>query len=122
MTQNQIKAAVGEAVPPGKPGSDGDCSWKDAKGQEVVYLQVKATGADYKGFRDQMQATGRMMMVTGLAEDAFFVASSGSSAALYALKAHHLLLITVDRPGNGRAENEATEKALMTLVLPRVKP
>lgn len=122
LTQDQVKAVAGEAVLAGKAGSDGDCSWKDAKGQEVVYLQVKDAGADYKSFRDQMRGTGRMVVVTGLAEDAFYIASSGSSAALYALKAHHLVLITVDRSGNGRAENEAAEKALMTQVLPRVKP
>jgi hypothetical protein len=99
---------------------DGDCTWKSLKGEDRVYLQVKDAGPDYKSFRDSMMATGKLAPVSGLAEDAFYVSSHGSSAALYAMKAHHLLLITVDGPGFDKAGNEGAEKILMTAILPRV--
>jgi hypothetical protein len=123
LTLDQIKASAGEAVMPGKPGagdSAGSCTWKNAKGGDLVYLEVKDAGADYKSFRDQMQATGKLVPVTGMAEDAFYVSGSGTSAALYSLKARHLLLITVDGAGFSKADNEGAEKVLMVKVLGRI--
>jgi hypothetical protein len=119
LTEGQVKAVLGSAVQPGQAGPN-ECTWKDAKGETRVYLSVKDAGIEYRGFRDQMQATGKMVPVTGLAEDAFYIASSGSSAALYALKAKHLILVTVDGEKASKADNEGAEKVLVTQVLPKL--
>ncbi len=123
LSDAQIKAVLGTPTLPGQPTNSPDkseCTWKDAKGETRVYLSVKDAGIEYKAFRDQMQATGKMVPVTGLAEDAFYIASSGSSAALYALKAKHLILITVDGVGASKADNEGAEKALVSELLPKL--
>lgn len=123
LTDAQIKAVLGTPTLPGQPTNSPDkaeCTWKDAKGETRVYLSVKDAGIEYKAFRDQMQATGKMVPITGLAEDAFYIASSGSSAALYALKANHLILVTVDGEKASKADNEGAEKVLVTQVLPKL--
>ena len=88
--------------------------------QRIVYLSLKDATPEYMSFRDSMQATGRLVPVTGLAEDAFYVSATGSSAALYFLKAHHLMLLTVDGVGFSKAQNEAAERGLATEILPRL--
>lgn len=115
LTPEQIKTVLGAPVQPGKPGEN-DCTWKDAGGHDRVYLSLK-DAKDWKSFRDSMQATGRMTPVTGVAEDAFFVASSGTSAAFYTLKRGHVVLLTVDGLGFTRAQNEASEKTLAPQIL-----
>jgi hypothetical protein len=119
LTDAQIKAVLGAPTLAGKPGVN-DCTWADAKGETRVYLSVKESGIEYKGFHDSMKATGKMVPVTGLAEDAFYMGSSGASAALYALKAKHLVLVTVDGVGFSRGDNEAAEKGLVLQVLPKL--
>jgi hypothetical protein len=121
LTPDQIKTLLGTPVLPGQPGAAGspDCTWPDAKGQTRVYLSLK-DATDFKDFRASMQATGRMAPVTGLAEDAFFVSSANSSTALYALKAKHLLLLTVDGVAFSKAQNQAAEKALATQILAKL--
>jgi hypothetical protein len=118
LTPNQIKTVIGAPVQPGQPGVN-DCTWHDAKGNTIVYLSLKPT-TDFHDTRAQMQATGRLTPITGLAEDAFFVASTGTSAALYALKKRRVVLLTVDAPGYTRAQNEGAEKALATQLLPKL--
>jgi hypothetical protein len=108
----------------GKPGSpsDGttDCTWLDSKGETRVYLSLKDPGIEYKSFRDSMLATGRLVPIAGLSGDAFYIASPGTSAALYALKGKHLLLITVDGVGFTKAQNESAELTLATAILPKL--
>ena len=64
--------------------------------------------------------TGKIMKGSGFADDAFFVSSAGNSAALYALKNKHLLLITVDDPSFTKAQNESAELTLATAILPKL--
>lgn len=125
LTPDQIKVVLSSPVLNGKPGAAGasgqtDCTWADAHGETRVYLQVKDATPDYHDFRNSMQATGRLVPVTGLAEDAFYISATGSSAALYFLKAHHLFLLTVDGVGFSKAQNEGAEKALATQLLPKI--
>ena len=108
----------------GKPGSpsDGttDCTWLGSKGETRVYLSLKDPGITYKSFRDSMQATGRLVPISGLSGDAFYIASPGTSAALYALKGKHLLLVTVNGVGFTKAQNESAELTLATAILPKL--
>jgi hypothetical protein len=124
LSVGQIKAVVSTPLLAGKPGAptDGttDCTWADSKGETRLYLSLKEPGIDYKSFRDAMQATGRLVPVSGLAADAFYISSSGNSAALYVLKGKHLLLVTVDGVGFTKAQNEAAERTLATDALPKL--
>ena len=71
--------------------------------------------------RAQMATTGRLTSVTGVGEDAFFVTSpAGSTAYLYALGKHHLLLLQANVPNASRQDNEASEKALANEILPKL--
>jgi hypothetical protein len=120
----QIKTVLSTPVLDGKPGapSDGttDCTWPDSKGETRLYLSLKEPGIEYKSFRDSMLATGRLVPVSGLSADAFYIASAGNSAALYVLKGKHLLLITVSGIGVTRAQNESTERTFATQILPKL--
>ena len=97
LTPTQIKTVLTTPLSEGKPGTptDGttDCTWSDPKGQTRVYLSLNDPGIHYKSFRDSMLATGRLVPIPGLADDAFFISSPGNSAALYALNSKHLLLV-----------------------------
>jgi hypothetical protein len=111
-------------VPDGKPGapSDGttDCTWPDSKGETRVYLSLKEPAIEYKSFRDSMLATGRLVPISGLSGDAFYIASPGTSAALYALKGKRLLLITVNGVDFTKAQNESAGLTLATAILPKL--
>jgi hypothetical protein len=65
-----------------------------------------------------MQRSGHLANVSGVGEDAFFVSGAvGSTAYLYAIGKHRLLLLQVNIPNASREENEAAEKALANEVL-----
>jgi hypothetical protein len=115
VTPDQIKTLIGTPVQPGKPGEN-ECTWRDAKGETRVYIALKDS-QNFHALRSTMQSTGRLVPITGVGEDAFFVSSTGSSAALYTLKKSHVLLLTVDGPAFSKADNEAAEKSLATQVL-----
>ena len=123
LTADQIKAVVNGPVNPGIPGGSKDspdCTWKDAKGEDRVYLSLK-TRDNYNVVHAQMANSGRVTAVTGVGEDAFFVTSpAGSTAYFYALGKRHLLLLQVNIPNASRQDNEAAEKALATDVLPKL--
>ena len=124
LTPLQIKTILSTPVLSGKPGtpSDGttDCTWPDSKGETRLYLSLKEPGIEYKSFRDAMQATGRLVPVSGLSADAFYISSAGNSAALYVLKGKHLLLITVEGVGYTKAQNESAEHTFATEILPEL--
>jgi hypothetical protein len=124
LTTTQIKAALEAPVINGKPGAAadevGNCTWADPQGVTRVFLSLKQPGIEYKSFRDSMQATGRLVPVTGLSADAFYIAGTGSSAALYVLKGKTLLLITVDGAAFSKAQNEGAERGLASQVLPKL--
>jgi hypothetical protein len=121
ITPDQIKTLIDTPVVLGKPGSadSHDCTWADSKGVTRVYVSLKDADG-FKDLRTSMQATGRLLPITGLAEDAFFVSSVSSSTALYALKAKRLLLLTVDGAGFSKAQNQAAEKALAAQILAKL--
>ena len=123
LTQDQIKAVVSVPVNPGTPGGtkdSPDCTWKDGKGEDRVYLSLK-TRDNYNVVHAQMQASGRLVAVTGVGEDAFFVTSpAGSTSYLYALGKKHLLLLQVNIPNASRQDNQAAEKGLATQILPKL--
>ncbi len=123
LTPDQIKPLLNGAVTPGVPGGtkdSPDCTWKDAKGEDRVYVSLKPRDT-FNVTRAQMSNTGRLASVTGVGEDAFFVTSpAGSTAYLYALGKHHLLLLQVNIPNASRNDNEAAEKALAASVLPKI--
>jgi|HubBroStandDraft_1064217.scaffolds.fasta_scaffold203436_1 hypothetical protein len=123
LTPDQIKAVVSTPVNPGTPGGtkdSPDCTWKDAKGEDRVYVSLK-TRDNYNVVHAQMQASGRLVAVTGVGEDAFFVTSpAGSTSYLYALGKHHLLLLQINIPNASRQDNQAAEKGLATEILPKL--
>ena len=123
LTPDQIKAVVSVPVNSGTPGGtkeSPDCTWKDAKGEDRVYVSLKARDT-FNVTRAQMATTGRLTSVTGVGEDAFFVTSpAGSTAYLYALGKHHLLLLQANVPNASRQDNEAAEKALANEILPKL--
>ncbi len=123
LTPDQIKSVVTTPVPPGQPGGSKDspdCTWKDSKGEDRVYISLKDRDT-FNVTRAQMANTGRLASVTGVGEDAFFVTSAaGSTAYLYALGKHHLLLLSVSIPNASKQDNEAAEKALAAQILPKL--
>lgn len=123
LTPEQIKPFVSGAVIQGVPGGtkeSPDCTWTDAKGENRVYISLKPRDT-FNVTRAQMSNSGRLASVTGVGEDAFFVTSSaGSTAYLYALGKHHLLLLQVNIPNASRNDNEAAEKALANTILPKI--
>ncbi len=123
LTADQIKAVVNVPVTPGQPGGtkdSPDCTWKDAKGEDRVYVSLKPRDT-FNVTRAQMGNTGRLTSVTGVGEDAFFVTSpAGSTAYLYALGKHHLLLLQINIPNASRQDNEAAEKGVATEILPKL--
>jgi len=124
LTPLQIKTVLDTAVLDGKPGvpSDGtvDCTWADSKGETRIYLSIKDPGIEYKSFRDSMIATGRLVPVSGLGGDAFYVSSAGNAAALFVLQGKHLLLVTVNGVGFTKVQNESAERSLATEILPKL--
>ena len=124
LSPAQIKTVLPTPLLDGKPGtpSDGttDCTWPDAKGETRVYLSLKDPGYGYKSFRDSMLATGKLVPIPGLANDAFFISSAGNSAALYVLKDKHLLLITVDGVNFTKVQNESAEQTLATQIVAKL--
>jgi hypothetical protein len=124
LSPAQIKTVLNTPLANGKPGSPSegttDCTWSDSKGETRVYLSLNDPGIGYKSFRDSMLATGRLVPIPGLAGDAFFISSAGNSAALYALKDKHLLLVTVDGPNFTKTQNESAEQTLATAILPKL--
>jgi hypothetical protein len=123
LAPDQIKAVVGVPVNPGTPGGtkdSPDCTWNDAKGENRVYVSLKPRD-NYNVVHAQMQNSGRLVSVTGVGEDAFFVTSpAGSTSYLYALGKHHLLLLQINIPNASRQDNQAAEKALATAILPKL--
>ena len=122
LTPDQIKTVLSVTVNPGEPGGtkdSPDCTWKDAKGENRVYVSLK-TRDNFNVTRAQMQHTGRLSSVTGVGEDAFFVSSTGSTAYLYTLGKRHLLLLSASIPNASRQDNQAAEKALATQILPKL--
>jgi hypothetical protein len=123
LTPDQIKAVLSVPVNPGQPGGtkdSPDCTWKDAKGEDRVYVSLKPRDT-FNVTRAQMSNTGRLASVTGVGEDAFFVTSpAGSTSYLYALGKHHLLLLQANIPNASRQDNQAAEKALATEILPKL--
>jgi hypothetical protein len=127
LTPEQVKAVVNTTVGQGQPGGSKeapDCTWKDAKGpnmdQPRVYLGLK-TRDNYNVVHAQMQNTGRAASVTGVGEDAFFVTSpAGSTAYLYVLAKHHLVLLQVNIPNATRLDNEAAEKGLASEIVAKL--
>jgi hypothetical protein len=124
LTPTQIKTVLTTPLSEGKPGTPTagttDCTWSDPKGETRVYLSLNDPGIHYKSFRDSMLATGRLVPIPGLADDAFFVSSAGNSAALYALKNKHLLLVTVDGVNFTKTQNESAEQTLVIAILPKL--
>ena len=119
LTLDQAKAAAGTPVTPGKPGPN-DCTWKDAKGEDRVYVSLKPRDT-FNVTRAQLANTGRLSSVTGVGEDAFFVTSpAGSTAYLYTLGKKHLLLLQANIPNASRQDNEAAEKGLAAEILPKL--
>ena len=120
----EIKTVLPTPLLDGKPGnpSDGttDCTWPDSKGATRVYLSLNDPGYGYKSLRDSMVASGRLVPIPGLADDAFFVSSAGNSAALYVLKGKHLLLITVDGVNFTKVQNESAEQTLATQIVAKL--
>lgn len=122
LTPDQVKAVVGAPVTPGQAGGSKespDCTWRDAKGENRVYLSLK-TRDNFNVTRAQMQNTGRLSNVGGVGEDAFFMTATGSAAYLYALGKRHLLLLQVNIPNASKQDNEAAEKALANQILPKI--
>ena len=122
LTPDQIKAVLSVPVNPGQPGGtkdSPDCTWKDAKAR-TGSTSASRSRDTFNVTRAQME-TGRLPSVTGVGEDAFFVTSpAGSTAYLYALGTHHLLLLQANIPNATRQDNEAAEKALATEILPKL--
>ena len=123
LTPDQIKAVLNSTVESGQPGvakDSNDCTWSDANGEDRVYIAL-GPRADFQKTRTQIEKNeGHPTSVTGVGEDAFFVSSGDTSAALYVLTKNHLLLLTVNKPDGSQQDNEAAEKTLATQILPQL--
>lgn len=122
LAPDQIKAVLSVSVNPGQPGGSKespDCTWRDAKGEDRVYLSLKPRDT-FNVTRAQLAHTGKLASVTGVGEDAFFVTSVGSTAYLYTLGKRHLLLLSVNVPNASKQENEADEKVVANQILPKL--
>jgi hypothetical protein len=111
LTTAQVTAAMGIPVNDGTPGPK-NCVWHAIKSNSNLYLTLR-DGATYPTFKSQVQATGHASPVTGIGDDAFFMAGQESSA-LYVLKGSQVLLIIARVAGNTLAQNQAIEKAIAT--------
>jgi hypothetical protein len=111
LTTAQVTTAMGIPVNDGTPGPK-NCVWHAIKSNSNLYLTLR-DGATYSTFKSQVQATGHASPVTGIGDDAFFMAG-GESSALYVLKGSQILLIIARVAGNTVAQNQAIEKAIAT--------
>jgi hypothetical protein len=88
LTPDQIKAVLNSPVEPGQPGvakDSNECTWSDAQGEDRVYIALRPA-AEFRTFRTQIDKSGaHPAPVTGVGDDAFFVAPDESSSALYVL-------------------------------------
>jgi len=128
LTPDQIKAILNSPVEPGQPGvvakDANDCTWSDANGEDRVYIALLPR-AKFQTTRAQIEkAGGQPTSVTGVGEDAFFVSSGDTSAALYVLAKNHLLILTVNGPNatqqTNQDQNLALEKTLAAKILPQL--
>lgn len=123
LTPDQIKAVLNSPVEPGQPGvakDSNECTWGDTNGEDRVYIALQPR-TDFQKTRTAIEKNeAHPTSVTGVGEDAFFVSSGDTSAALYVLTKNHLLLLTVNGPGATQEQNQAFEKTLATQLLPHL--
>jgi hypothetical protein len=102
---------MGTPVNDGTPGPK-NCIWHASNGKGNVYLTLRDS-AGYSTFKSEAQAVGGMKPVSGLGDDAFFLAEAGKpSSTLYVLKGSQVLLIMARVTGNNAEQNQAIEKAI----------
>ena len=101
LTADQIKAVVSVPVNPGQSGGAKDapdCTWKDAKRRGPGLSQRSPTRPLQRHPRPQMQNTGRLAIFAVWARTPSTVSSAaGSTAYLYTMGKHHLLLLPGQR-------------------------
>lgn len=123
LTPDQIKATINSTVDAGEPGvvkDSNECTWSDARGEDRVFLALRPSTDFQKARTNIAKAGGHPTSVTGVGDDAFFLSSEESASALYVLAKNHFLLITVTLPDGTQQTNQAAEKALAALILPKL--
>jgi hypothetical protein len=118
LTTDQVAAALGAPSNPGTPGPK-NCVWHATKANSNVYLTLR-DAASYNTFKSAAQAGGHMTPVSGLGDDAFFVAGSTASASLYVRKGSQVILLMVRIDGAPPDKNEAAEKTLAAQALTHI--
>jgi hypothetical protein len=118
LTTDQVATALGAPSNPGTPGPK-NCVWHATKANSNVYLTLR-DAASYNTFKSAAQASGHMTPVSGLGDDAFFVAGSTASASLYVRKGSQVILLMVRIDGALLDKNQAAEKTLAAQILPHL--
>ena len=115
LTSDQVAAIMGSPVNAPIPGPK-NCVWHLTNSNGNLYLTLR-DGATYDAFKSQVQASGHLIPVSGLGDDAFFLGGSTASAALYVRKGSQVYLIMARVTGHALDQNEAAEKAAATQIL-----
>ena len=105
LTAAEISAATGDPVTTTTPGPS-NCVWRGkASG---VYLTIR-DGSGWASAKSMMMGSGKAAAVSGVGDDAFFMAGGGF---LYALKGGHYIILRVNVPKFSQDQNNAAEKTL----------
>ena len=118
LTTDQVAAATGIPFNPGTPGPK-NCVWHAIKSNSNVYLTLR-DAAGYDRFKATGQATGHVVPVTGIGDDAFYLAGDTASASLYVRKGAQVILLAVRIDGAPLEKNEAAERSLAAQILPHL--
>ena len=105
LTTSQVSAAMGTPAKGPIPGPK-NCVWNTVNGKGTTYLTLRDASA-YDRFKASAQAVGEYTAVSGLGDDAFFVADN-----LYVKKGSNVLLLRAKISGNTLAQNQALEKTI----------
>ncbi len=112
LTTDQVAAATGIPFNPGTPGPK-NCIWHAVKSNSNVYLTLR-DAAGYDRFKATAQATGHVVPVAGLGDDAYYLAGDTASASLYVRKGTQVILLAIRIEGASLEKTEAAEKTLAT--------
>lgn len=113
LTTDEISAATGDPITTTTPGPS-NCVWRGkASG---IYLTIR-DGSGWAGAKSMMMGSGKASAVSGVGDDAFFMAGGGF---LYALKGGHYIILRVNVPKFSADQNHAAMKTLANSAVGRL--
>ena len=107
LTSAEVGAATGDPVTTTTPGPS-NCFWSGKASR--VYLTIR-DGSGWSQAKTMMMGSGQASAVSGVGDDAFFMAGGGF---LYALKGSHYIILRVNVPKFSADQNQAAMKTLAT--------